>query len=139
MANEWVKIELEGANNDGGVRRYTIADGTSISKGTLLALSDPRTVTASTWNSIRFGGVASEEHLANVGVTTISAWTNGIFTANASGALVAGEAICGMNNQVTASGAGTTLGSTAGKGAGILGYALEDAADGEDLTVRLSL
>ena len=40
--HELVPVELYGANNDGEPRRYTIADGVTVSKGTLLALIDPR-------------------------------------------------------------------------------------------------
>ena len=32
MANEWVKVELYGANNDGTPVRYTIADATAVQK-----------------------------------------------------------------------------------------------------------
>lgn len=134
MANEWTKVELYGANNDGNPRRFTIADGTSISQGQLLALTDPRTVTAATGATQQWAGVASEDHLANEGVTSISVWTDGIFDATASDAIaIAGEGIKGAedntvhNQKVVAS------------GANVIGYALETAADEEVINVRLRL
>jgi len=133
MANEWTKVELEGSNNDGGVRRYTIADGTSVSKGALLALSDPRTAGPSTGALAPYCGVASEEHLANVGVTTISCWTNGIFSVTASEAIGIGVDLSGAeNNTVTES-------IAAASGAQIIGYSLEEATAGGTFTMRLRL
>ena len=83
MANEWVKVELYGANNEGQIVRYTIADGTSVSKGALLCLSDERTaIAAANWTPV--AGVAAEEHVANQGVTSIGCYTQGIFEAVAS-------------------------------------------------------
>ena len=132
MANEWTKIELYGANNDGEVRRYTIADGTSVSKGQLLQLTDPRTVTAKGNAVAPCAGVASEDHKAGLGVTTIGAWTNGIFSVQASDAIAVGEALTGVaDNEVH------TI--TVASGAAILGYALEAIADGTTGTVRLRL
>jgi len=132
MANEWVKVELYGANNDGQPRRYTIADGTSVSKGTLLALSDPRTVSAKGNSVGPCAGVASEDHLANVGVTSISAWTDGLFTAQASNAIAIGQSITGAAaNEVTA--------INVASGAAVIGYALDAIADGTTGTVRLKL
>ena len=136
MANEWTKVELYGANNDGDVRRYTIADGTSVSKGTLLALTDPRTVTASALQSLAFAGVASEEHIAGQGVTSVAAWTNGIFEATASGAITVGAPIvAGTAGNAVASGSAWGAGS----GAIICGYALEAASNNEVIYVRLRL
>lgn len=133
MANELIKVELYGANNDGCPRRYTIADGTSVSKGSLLALSDPRTVTASTGTNFVCAGVASEDHLANEGYTSIAAWTDGIFEAVASGAITIGAPITFCeSNFVKQAGVGAS-------GATIAGYSLEAAADAELVNIRLSL
>ena len=133
MANEWTKVELYGANNDGEPRRYTIATGTSISKGALLTLTDPRTATAQSTNGYT-AGVASEEHISGGG-TSIAAWTNGVFSVTASGGIRAGETIVGCNGNTVASGAALSASS----GARAIGYALENAAHAETLTVRLRL
>ena len=137
MANEWTAVDLYGANNDGGKRRFTIADGLSVSKGQLLILSDPRTVTAVTMSAVpqMYAGVASEEHKANLGVTSIAVWTDGIFEAVASGAINAGSYITGADqNKVIASG-----GLIVSSGANLIGYSFELAADAETINVRLDL
>ena len=138
MANEWVKVELFGQNNDGNPVRYTIADGTSVSKGQLLKLSDPRTAIAQT-NGCRVAGVASEDHLANVGSTSIALWTDGIFEVVASLGMLAGDYFgsAGNNNTVgpVVSGAAIIAASLAL----VAGRVLEDCDAGETINVRLRL
>ncbi len=140
MANEWTIVELYGANNDGEPRRYEIADGLSVSVGQLLALSDPRTAVQATATTVVFAGVALEEHIPNVGVTTISAWTDGIFEAVASGAVTIGTPLTGVeNNNVKditndASGALTTE-----KLASMIGVCLNAVGDTATTQVRLRL
>lgn len=137
MANEWVKVELMGENRDGEPRRYTIADGDSVSKGQLLELLDPRTASASLYRVVptAYAGIAAEEHKAGEGVTSIAVWTNGVFEATASLAIVVGAPITGTSaNMVTSSSA-----LIVASGANILGYALEAATDAEVINVRLRL
>ena len=78
MANEAVIIEL---TNGGNPIRRTVADGTTISKGTLLVMTDPNTVAASTVTSSAsvFGGVAAADKLASDGSTTLAVWQEGCF------------------------------------------------------------
>jgi len=69
MANEATIIELSGMNPI----MHTCADGTNISKGTLLKLtSDPNTVAASAADSDVYAGVAAADKEANDGATTIA-------------------------------------------------------------------
>lgn len=133
MANEWVKVELYGANNDGNPRRYTIADGLAVSKGSTLELTDPRSVILSTGTSAVCAGIAAEDHLPSVGVTSIAVWTDGIFEATASGAITIGAPItfCESNN--------VKQSIVSASGAAIAGYCLETAANAEVVNVRLSL
>jgi len=133
MANEFTKVELYGANNDGTPRRYKIADATSVSQGATLALSDPRTVVATSKSTIINAGVAAEDHGANLGVTDISVWTDGIFEAVASDAITVGSPITFVeSNKIQAA-------RNAASGASIAGYALETAAAGETINVRVQL
>ena len=107
MANEWTKVELYGANNDGTPIRYTIADGLSVSKGQLLELADDRTVIATTFQG-PIAGVAREAHLPDKGVTTISLWSDGIFRVTSSGSIAIGDPLTSagaVSNNVTASAA----------------------------------
>lgn len=131
MANEWTKVELYGANNDGNPVRYTIATGASVSKGELLELTDERTVVSATVNG-PIAGVASEEHTTSDG-TSISAWTNGLFRAVASGGITVGASLfpAGQNDKNTVSSAISTSWTGA--------RALDTVTDGQTLTVRLNV
>ena len=136
MANEWVKVELYGANNDGGPRRFTVASGTAISKGTLLAMTDARTAVAQSSLRQACCGVAAMDKSATDLSTSISAWTNGIFEAKASGAIVVGNAVMASEPANTVILANT---ASIASGAKVIGYALETAADAETINVRLNL
>ena len=92
MANEAVIIELLG--NGGDPIRFTCADATTIEKGTLLELTDPRTVIANTNDNAPVVGIAAAEKVALDGATTISAYTNGIFDMlTAAGAKAVGSCV----------------------------------------------
>ena len=132
MANEWEKVELYGANNDGNPRRYTVADGVAVSKGTLMAMSDPRTAAAFVDGNTVCAGVASEGKDANDGATTLALWTDGIFEVVASFATAVGAPITGgdSNKAYTVDGA---------SGAQIIGYCMETAALDETVNMRLQL
>jgi hypothetical protein len=136
MAYEWTSVELYGQNNDGEVRRYTIADGTSVSKGTLMQLLDNRIVQIAA-TTCACGGVAAEEHPANVGVTSIPCWTDGIFIATASGAIAIGMPVAADSKTTN------TLICPASaqlcSGAINIGYALNAAAADGKVQVRLKL
>ena len=138
MANEWAKVELYGANNDGCPRRFTIADGVSVSKGQTLVLSDPRTAAGGGAGLFDpCAGVAAMEKEANDGSTSISVWTDGVFEAVASGAIAVGQAIMFADlNRVKAV---NLSASGAQMGAQVCGYALEAADNAETINVRLRL
>jgi len=131
MANEWVKVELYGNNNDGQPVRYACADTDSFSKGQLMALVDPRVASLAVGaTNIAYAGVASMDKESGDGATSISCWTQGIFEVVASGAIRAGDLIRGVSENVVAScSAGTT----------VIGRCLEAAADAETVNVRLNL
>jgi hypothetical protein len=77
MANEAVIIELLG--NGGNPIRYTVANGTTIEKGTILRVEDPRTAVASANTGETFAGIAAMEKVASDGSTTVTAYQYGIF------------------------------------------------------------
>lgn len=64
---------------------FTCADGTGIEKGTLLTLSDPMTVAATSADNDIFAGVAAEEKIANNGETKIAVYRAGVFKMKDSG------------------------------------------------------
>ena len=139
MANEWVDIELYGPNDDGGKRRVTIADGDSVSIGTILKLTDPRTGSATAVVGQPIVGIAAEEHVANKGVTTIAVWTDGMFEVTASSALVLGDPVVAeLENKVKALSVNDTASnSTVASWARVMGRSYETAAPGEAVNIRL--
>lgn len=137
MTNEAIKVELYGESSAGDVRRYAIADGTAIAKGTLLYLSsDPRTAAAVSGVNQVFAGIAASAKVASDGETTIGAWTNGIFELVASGAIALGQKVKtagGSDNRVKACIDPEVYSSYAI----VVGTCLETAADGEVVMVRV--
>ena len=136
MTFEAVKVEL--TNSTGFPRRFTCASNAAITKGTLLVLSDPRTAAAhSTTGSVPCAGIALEGVSGVDNVTSISAWTDGVFEMKCSGAINVGDAVkLGTTpNCVIAAGAE----SNAASGAVVLGYALETGINAEVINVRVKL
>jgi hypothetical protein len=101
--------------------RYTVADGTTIAKGTILKLTSPNTAIASGADNDPVAGIAWMEKLASDGSTEITAALDGVW-----GCLTSAAAIT-VGNQVTINGANeikvyTTLDEEKGY---VLGRALE--------------
>jgi uncharacterized protein DUF2190 len=135
MANEITKVELFGENRDGNPISYTIASSAVVPKGTLMNITDPRTTAANVASGAYTAGVASEQHDGLDFSTKVSVWTQGVFEAYASGAITAGD-------EVQAASVVTTFPNYIGtlQTGGIkIGYALETAATGEQVTFRLNL
>jgi len=106
---------------------FTCADGAGIEKGTLVQVTDPMTVTASSADGEKFIGITAEEKIANDGRTKIGVYTSGVFKITDSGAGVAVGAILklnGANIVATADEAGAQC------AAEYVGIALEAAAAG---------
>lgn len=131
MANEAVIIELLG--NGGDPIRCTVADGTTIEKGTLIKLTDPRTGIATSADNDPFFGIAAHEKVASDGSTTLSCYTNGIFDLVDSGAGITVGAIVNVGgaNLVVASAAADLLTGS------VVGKALETASASERIAVRV--
>ena len=72
-----VIVELLGYGGD--PVRYTVADGAGIPKGTLMKMTDPRTMVVSAADNDPFAGIAAVEKVASDGSTTLACYTHGIF------------------------------------------------------------
>ena len=133
MANEAVIIELF---NGGRPIRFACADGTTIEKGTIMELTDPRTVIANANDNAPVVGIAAHEKVANDGSETISVYTDGIFDvltdsgSDNAGAMVANSATA--NTVQTADATDLLQGS-------VLGKLLETAGNAEVAAVRVNL
>ena len=57
---------------------FTVADGTAITKGALLELTDPMTAATATSDDGVVAGIAAESKVASDGRTTLAVYTSGI-------------------------------------------------------------
>lgn len=113
---------------------FTCADGAGIEKGTLLKITDPNTVAATSADGDKFIGVAAEEKIANDGNTKIAVYTEGVFRMKDSGAGVTAGTMLkvnGANLVATADEAGAQGQSE------VVGLALETAAANDTLLVMV--
>ena len=136
MTNEVTVVEVYGQNNSGDIRRFTVGDGASIKKGSILRLVDPRTASHAVGTGDVFAGIASMDKEAGDGSTSISGWENGDFGMVSSGAILAGNKVktAGGNNYVMA----CTSTDMASSLAIIIGDALEAGSDEERIEVRVN-
>jgi len=129
MANEAICIETPTK-----FARYTVADGTGIVIGTILALTDPNTAVAHSADAEEFAGIAWEEKTASDGIVEITAAIDGIWDIkDGGGTCSVGDVLCLDNtpNTFRPSIAGDLLtGTTFGK-------ALEAAGASEIIRVRV--
>ena len=96
MANEWVNIELPKI-----IVNRICAEATNIPLGTVMKLTSPNTVIASSADNDVFGGIAVEEFTGGEGLTHIACamdgvWdglTNGAFTLGAIGNIQAANTV----------------------------------------------
>lgn len=136
MAREWTPV-----GTPWRTERFTVANATAISKGTLLKMTDPFTAAAYDGATVQaaqvVAGVAAADKEANDGSTDLAVWQEGRFEVSASGAIAIGAALVGLaNNYVAQASGGITV---AASGAMILGYVMETATDAEVVNVRLAL
>jgi hypothetical protein len=140
--NEAIKVEL--TNSTGNPRRFTCADGTAISKGILLQLTDARTASASVTEADILAGIAAMDKEANDGATSITVWTDGIFEMKASGAITVGSPVISAgggaaNTDLNCVALAPLIAGAAASGAAVLGYSLEEAIDNETVNIRVRL
>src|SRR3990167_6198109 len=109
----------------------TVANGAAIEKGTVLALTDPFTVAASTADNDIFGGIAAEEKIASDGKTKIASYFGGIFkmVVSATASTVGKAQVIKGANTI---GDYTTLDGELGY---VIGKALETGANTETILV----
>ena len=135
MANEAIIVELLG--NAGDPVNYTVADGVTIAKGTVLELEDPKTCKLVSGAGVPIAGIAASEKVASDGATTLAVYTNCIveLTCSSGGTATLGSFVrsAGADNTITVS---TTLDNETGKS---IGKALETGVNNEVILVRVLL
>ena len=135
MANEAVIVSL--GPQGGRPIRFTCASGTAITKGTILALTDPKTVTANTAYTDRFAGIAAADKANNDYSTTIAVYTDGLFDLRMGGAAATAGDIVLLSGANLISGASTTLVDyVAGRA---VGKALETTVAGTSETIVVDI
>lgn len=114
---------------------FTCSDSTGIEKGTLLKLSDPMTVAATSADNDIFAGVAANEKIANDGNTKIAVYRQGVFkmTDSGSGITVGTDVVVKGANTI---GTYTTLDDEKGYK---VGQALETCTASETLLVWVNI
>lgn len=114
---------------------FICADGATIEKGTVLKLSDPQTVAATSADNDVFIGIAASEKIANDGKTAIPVYLSGIFKmiVSATGSTVGKQQVVKGANTV---GDYTTLDGELGY---TIGKALETGTNGESILVLVGV
>ncbi len=113
----------------------TCADGVAITKGTILKLSDPNTVSVTAGDTDAVAGIAAEDKVASDGKTKIGVYKRGIFKGFAGAAAVTvGKGLI----TDTATGAANELVNADVNSENIVGRALETAADTESFLFELN-
>lgn len=119
---------------------FTVADGTAITKGAVLKMTDPRTAILTSGLGDAIAGIAARDKVASDGRTRLAVFTKGIFDMTASGSITVGQHVISAGNTspnfVIFSGGAA---SGAYSGASIIGYALETASDGEVIQVMVNV
>ncbi len=111
---------------------FTVADGTAITKGAVLQLSDPFTAIIAAASNAMIAGIAAADKIASDGVTKLAVYRGGVFKLTGSGSITAGDpvgVVIGLNRVQSVVGSLTLSGSR------ILGTALETSTNGETLFV----
>lgn len=106
--------------------RYTVADGTTIPKGTLLKLTSPNTAAAATADNDIVGGIAWMEKLALDGSTEITCALDGVWGITTSAGAITIGSLVGINgaNEIKVMTAGDfELGYTLGRALETIGAA----------------
>lgn len=138
------KVELYGSNNDGNPISFIVANATQVSKGILLKFADNRTASAADGATAAaasiVAGISAMEKEASDGSTRMSVWTDGIFTAKASGAITTGRPVgFVVDNFIIQLPENATSGALLSDFGKVAGIALQDFTDLEVGEFRLKL
>ena len=116
---------------------FTVADGTGITKGALLKMTDPMTAIINSGSQDVIAGVAKTDKIASDGVTKLAVYRRGIFKGTISGSVTVGDPLVTsttVNHLATALNANMIQLS----GSKIVGVALETGTTGETILYELN-
>ena len=114
---------------------FIVANGTNITKGAILKLTDPRTASLADGAANLVAGIAARDKVANDGRVRLAVFRRGVFRVRASGAITAGDALetAGAPENTVQRNAGNANGSI------VLGFALQDIGDGDYGEMELNI
>jgi hypothetical protein len=112
---------------------FIVADGASITKGTILKLTDPRTAAANAGDEDIIAGIAARDKVANDGRTRLAVYRRGVFRLSTSGAITAGDAVSTKGANLIKASDATCVGSKT------LGIALETSGGDAVETIEVEL
>jgi len=117
---------------------FTVADGTAITKGSVLRMTDEFTASAATADYDIIAGVAASDKIASSGVTKLGVFRNGVFIMTLSGSCSVGDALGvfgdGSNKVGVLDVSGQTL-----SGSRCLGTALSTGTNGQTIYVDVNI
>lgn len=134
MANEAIIVELLG--NQGEVIDFTIADAAGVTKGALMELLDPRTISGATLSTNKFAGIAAADKVASDGATNLGVYTKGIFDLRTGGGAVINA---GVMVKLTGANMVEAAADTDYEAGLIVGKALETAAVATAETIEVAI
>ena len=113
---------------------FNCADGTAITKGSIVKMTDAMTAVLADGDGDIVAGITQNDKIANDGTASVAVYRSGIFRVLGEGTITGGDAV------ITGVSTGSTNAVlTAGVNAeNILGTALETSADGESLLIELN-
>ena len=115
--------------------KMTVADGTAITKGAILAMTDPNTAILSAGDTDIVAGIAAESKIASDGKTSLAVYKRGIFkVAIGAGGCTVGDALITDSS----TGAANELATADINSENIFGRALETAVDTDTALAELS-
>jgi len=116
---------------------FSVADGTAITKGAVLKITDPRTAVLSDGDGDKVAGIAARDKVANDGRTRLAVFQNGVFSMKASGAVAVGMPV--IAHSATGGDNMVAEGSSSNVGREVIGTALETAADTDNFQVNVNV
>ena len=129
MANEAVLI-----NEIDRPLSFKVADGTAITKGSILKLTNPRTAIITSAAQDILAGIAWGDKIASDGVTQLAVYRKGVFRMYCSGSVTTGDMLVTdtFPNFVKLAPALTS-------GSQFIGMALQDGTTGQQIEVLVSV
>lgn len=130
-------------DGNGRIKQFTVSNSVQVSQGILMSLSDPNTATKTTGGVTGSGvgqlpnaGISAFEKEANDGATQHGLWTQGRFTAVASGVIAFGDGITFVADGFIKK--ASEFSTLASRGF-VAGWALRTASDLERIPFELDL